>query len=362
MTWVKIGCVISRPRLQDRAVARAGRTWTRIVRWPRIPRSVDKVAASVDAMRDSSDRTSASVNRLLQELQVERLDARRRRWLSVSAGIALALLAGASGWGLLLASTPQTSPAVSPTGRIGIVSVGSLPESIVRVDADFSASSDEPGSFSIVVSVYPSPAQDLLTSTFKPTIGFLFCGDLREGLTLTEANHGRQPSPTPVTGSTIFDSVVGERAECDYLEITGITSQVALSGSTDTAFASTEGSRVLYAFPGVVAPFLPESINASTAIPLPSETEITVSLRDIPADLQVSQSMPQIPADGQLSWTSTLGSAIPPSEYRVSGVLENAQASASVGLFAAGALVGIAGAAVLWVMESAIGIIRKPRL
>lgn len=331
------------------------------MRWPWISRSFDKVAASVDAMRDSSDRTSANVDKLIRELRVERLDAQRRRWWSVGVGSVLALLAGASGWGLLLASTPQTPPAISPTGRIGIVSVGSLPESVVRVDADFSASSDERGSFSIAVSAYPSPAQNLLTWSFKPTIGFLFCGDLREGLTLTEANQGPQPSPTPVTNSTMVDSVVGERAECDYLEVTGITSQVVLRGSTDTAFASTEGSRILYAFPGVVAPFLPELINTSTALPLPSETEISVSLRDLPTDLQVAQSMPQIPADGQLSWTSTLGSALPPSEYRLSGVLETAQASASVGLFAAGALVGVAGAAVLWVMEAVVGIVRKSR-
>ncbi|WP_350350399.1 hypothetical protein ABS642_12950 [Microbacterium sp. A8/3-1] len=235
-----------------------------------------------------------------------------------------------------------------------------MPESVTQVDADFSAASEERGTFSIAVSVYPSPAQNLLTSSYRPTFGFFFCGELREGLTLSEINQGPQPTPT-AANSTVVDSIVGDHAECDYLEVTGVTNQVVLHGSTDTAFASREGSRILYAIPGVVAPSLPEQIDTSTALPLPPETDITVSLSDVPTDLQVSQSMPQIPADGQLSWTSTLGSALPPTEYRLSGVLETRQASASVALFTAGALVGVAGAAVLWVMETVVGIVRKQR-
>lgn len=330
------------------------------MRWPRIFRPFGDVAASVDAARDSSDRTSLKVDQLLHELRAEGRDLQRRRWWSVGVGSALALVAAAWGWGLLLASTPQTPPAISPTGQIGIVSVGALPQSITRVDADFSAASDERGAFSIAVSVYPSPAQDLLTSSYRPTFGFFFCGDLRKGLTLSEMNQGAQPSPSAVN-STVVDTTIGDHADCDYLEVAGVTNQVVLRGSTDTAFASNEGPRILYALPGVVAPSLPGPIDTSTTLPLPPETDITVSLVDVPTDLQVSQSMPQIPADGQLSWTWTLGSELPPSEYRLSGALETQQASASVALFAAGALVGVAGAAVLWVMETVVGMVRKQR-
>lgn len=333
-------------------------TRTSIVRWPRIFRSINEMAASVDAARDSLDFTSLRVDRLLHELRVERLDLQRRRWWSVGVGSVLALVAATWGWGLLLASTPQNPPAISPTGQIAVVSLDALPESITRVDADFSAANDERGTFSIAVSVYPSPAQNLLTSSYRPTLGFLFCGDLRSGLTLSEMNQGPQPSPSTVS-STLVDSAIGDLADCDYLEVTGVTNQVVLRGSTDTAFASNEGSRILYAFPGVVTPSRPWPIGTSTMLPLPPETDITVSLGDVPTDLQVSQSMPQIPADGELSWTWTLGAELPPSEYRVSGVLETQQASASVALFAAGALVGVAGAAVLWVLEAVVGVARK---
>ena len=329
------------------------------MRWPRLRRSTDEVIGSLDGLREASDRTSASVERLLAEIDNERRVALHRSRWSVAIGSVLFVVAGACGAGLLIASSKET-PTASPTGRIGVVLLDDPTDSIVQVDTTFSASTEAASTFDISVSVFPVPARNLNSGGFETRVGFLFCGPTREGLTLVERNEGPQRPPTPVTKSTYeSDTLLGDRADCDYIAVTSSSAQVLLSGATNAAFAATSGERVLYAFPGVTTTLFPEEFNETDTLPLPDGAVVNVALSNVPPDLQIFQSAPQVPSDGRLSWDSKVRSEAQPAEYRIAGVLGDRQTSASVAVFTAGALVGVAGAALLWVTEALVGLIPR---
>jgi hypothetical protein len=331
------------------------------VRWPRLWRADTEVVRKLDEVHEASIRASASVEHLLVEIdQEERLANRRSLW-SVAIGSAVLVATGVCGAALLLASSAE-APTVDPSGRIGVVLLDDPTNSLVQVDAAFSASTEDASRFDINVSVFPVPAKNLNSGGFKTRIGFLFCGPIREGLEIVERNEGPQPAPSPVTSFTLeSDSFLGDRTDCDILEVTSSTAQVLLSGKTAATFAASAGERVLYAFPGVTTTSRAEDFNGTATIPLPVGATVSVSLASVPSDLQIYQAAPQIPSNGRLSWVSTMGTELPPDEYRVAGVLGNRQTSASVAIFAAGALVGVAGAALLWVMEAVVGLVPRAR-
>ncbi len=331
------------------------------MRWPRFGRADTEVLRKLEEVHEASSQAFANLERLLAEIDHEELDARRRSWWSIAVGSAVLVAAGVCGTALLIASSAE-APTLSQTGRIGVVLLDDPDNSFVRVEAAFSASTEDVSRFDINVSVFPVPARNLNSGNYETRVGFLFCGPIREGLELIERNRGPQPTPSPVTSSTLeSDSLLGDRTNCDILEVTNSAPQVLLSGKTATAFAASAGGRVLFAFPGVTTTSRAEVFNGSATIPLPVGTTVNVSLASVPSDLQVYQAAPQIPPNGRLSWVSTLGAELPPNEYRLAGMLGNRETSASVAIFAAGALVGVAGAALLWVMEAVLGLTPRTR-
>lgn len=331
------------------------------MRWLRQGRAHDEAVSRLDGLRQTSDRTSASVERLLAQIDDERSVGQRRLTWSVAIASVLFVGAGICGAGLLFASSEET-PTASPTGRIGVVLLDDPKESIVQVAATFSASIEDASTFDINVSVLPVPARNLNSDDFETRVGFIFCGPIRDGLTVVEWNEGAQASPSPVTTSSFeSDTLLGDRTDCSYLEVVSTSAQVLLTGETNAVFAVTSGERVRYAFPGVTTTQFAEEFNDVATLPLPEGAVLNVALSNVPPDLQIVQAAPQIPSDGLFSWESAVGYEPQPVEYRLAGLLEDRQTSGRVAVFAAGALVGVAGAALLWVVEALTGLISRPK-
>lgn len=294
----------------------------------------------------------ATIDRLLERENSRAADAASRRRIVIWTGFALALVFGLVSVGLLVWSLPA-SPTASDPGRIGVVLPVGSRDGSVQVYTAFSGKVDSPASFEVVVSVIP---QTDGTPTTPTSIGFLFCGDIRLGLRLTEANTPDQPDLAAVKSDTLeSDSRLGDRSECDYVTITSQSWQVILYGSSDLRLAKADGKRVLYALPGVTTTAIDETVNGSVVRPLPSGTSLDVAMADVPVDLTVSTAAPQIPAAGNLAWSfADLRTTNSPDEYRIAGELGDRENLSQFALFTAGALIGVAGAALLWALEALV--------
>lgn len=293
----------------------------------------------------------SSVDTLMEREISRAAESASRQKMVIWTGLALTFIFASASVGLVVWSLPA-SPTASDPGRIGVV----LPEGSrggsVQVNTQFSAKVDSSASFQIVVNVLPDQGS---TSATPTSIGLLFCGEIRLGLHLTEANTPKQPALEPVKSRVEWDSRLGDRKACDYVTITSQTWQVILDGSSELRLATAQGRKVLYTLPGVTTTTMDETINGSLVHPLPRGTYLYVAMTDVPADLTVNAAAPQIPAAGDLAWSfADVRSTNPPDEYRIAGDLGDRENLAQFALFAAGALIGIAGAAALWALEALV--------
>jgi hypothetical protein len=317
--------------------------------------SLDDLTARVEEVHSSTDQISLTLQTLMSEKHAERAKAESRRRKILISGFALAAISGCASAYLLMSSLPA-SPTSSDPGRIGIVLPEDAADSFL-VDTYFDVSREDAAEFKIVVSAFPSNG----VAQASTSVGFLFCGAVRNGLQLSEANTHESPIARAITRSTIeTDSRLGYRSKCDYVMVTTSTWQVILSGSSDQALTTSAGSKVLYALPGVTTTGVEEEIDGTVLYPMPKETTVTVSMDSVPVDLTVNAAAPQIPAGGRLSWSSSGAEGFNlPSEYRVSGSLGNRANETQSALFAAGLLGGFAGAALIWALEAFVD--RRPK-
>ena len=150
--------------------------------------------AAAHAIEANLAHVRLTVDRLLETEDLKAKDAASRRRIVIWTGFAVALVFGLLSVGLLVWSLPA-SPTASDPGRIGVV----LPEGsrggTIQINASFSGKVDSRASFKVVVSVFPETEA---TPTTPTSIGFLFCGEIRRGLRLTEANTPDQPDLTAV--------------------------------------------------------------------------------------------------------------------------------------------------------------------
>jgi hypothetical protein len=111
------------------------------------------------------------------------------------------------------------------------------------------------------------------------------------------------------------------------------------------------GSGVIYAWPGVVT--MPSVSGAGFKIrTLPEGFTFSVNLTGPPADLSNVVASPQLSNSGILEWQGPFfGSTSSASQYRISGSLMNRQAAEQRNTFIAGALVGVAGGGVIWLLQ-----------
>lgn len=276
--------------------------------------------------------------------------AQSRRRAVVWVGGILTCVFTAASIGLLAVALPASPTAPDP-GRIGVV-MPEEPDAPMQVYASFSGAVDSKARFKLVVSTMLSPE----SAASATSIGVFFCGAIREGLELTQANTSEVPVPVSVEQDVLeADSRLGSRSDCDFVTVSSDNWQVILYGESDHAFATTAGEKVLYVLPGVTTTVVDESVNGALMHPLARDSTLDVQMLEIPPDLTVNTAAPQIPADGNLAWTfQDVRGIDAPSEYRVSGVLEDRENSAQALLFTAGALIGLAGAALLWAVEGAV--------
>jgi hypothetical protein len=292
------------------------------------------------------------VDRLLETEDLKAREVASRRRVVIRTGFAATLVLGLVSVGLLVWSLP-VSPTASDPGRIGVVLPDGGSGGSIQMFASFSGEVDSRASFRVVVSVFPGTDY---TSTTPTSIGFFFCGEIRRGLRLTEANAPDQPDLAAVESDSLeSDSRLGDRSECDFVTITSQSRQVILFGSSDLRLAAASGKRVLYALPGVTTAAIEETVNGTLVHPLPTGTSLHVVMENVPVDLSVSAAAPQIPAAGDLAWSfADIGTTNPPSQYRIAGELGDRENLSQAALFTAGALVGVAGAALLWALEALV--------
>jgi hypothetical protein len=191
----------------------------------------------------------------------------------------------------------------------------------------------------------------------SPDVLVALCGPIAARPRFTD-NHGR-----PVTWHQAslpqgeFSSLVGTGSDCVYtITDLNITSppqkfrQALLLGSSRMSASRLSGDQILYALPGVEPwpPYLPTT--TFTPSVLPRGSSATVSITGARSDLENVTASPQLPDSGTLQWSQSLN-PVPTSQvsqYRLSGQFADIEATAQRNLFLAGALVGVAGAALIW--------------
>ena len=152
----------------------------------------------------------------------------------------------------------------------------------------------------------------------------------------------------------LLNSAVGDVSKCKFARITVHSElgmhQNILHGNFGVSFGAVSGSKVSYDLPDIRT-FPGFAMGSSDgSIDLPNGSTYSVSLTNPPPDLRVSVASPQLPDEGVLRWNGQFASH-DVSGFRLSGVLEDRDSRAQRNLYIAGALIGFAGGAVLWLLQ-----------
>lgn len=159
------------------------------------------------------------------------------------------------------------------------------------------------------------------------------------------------------------DSVLGLHEDCRYIIAEGgLPRQVLIAGKSTSNARVAAAASIAFAFPGLTTILTEEPVGSATAWRLHRDSRISVAIGNSPADLKISTAQPQVPQSGTLRWNSAISPlAGLPSQYRISGSLQQQETIVQSQLFVAGALVGIAGAAFLWCVELLLDLPRRRR-
>lgn len=273
-------------------------------------------------------------------------DRRRHRANTIVAAVTLGLSLALS---LLLFTPSMAGPPLAPNpGHIGLALVEQANPDAMDAGLLFDASVEHSTTFTLVVSDFGT---DHSANPLKVVI--YACGRVREDLVLREVNGGKILELKPIDGSHVeYDSRLGERAECRYAISSTTDRQVLVEGVSSATLASRSGDGIMYALPGLTTLALADALGGGTAKPLPKNSTLTVNLDDIRSDFTLTTSVPQLPESGRPSWTTSVNPPTDiPSQYRFTGTLTSERNRIQAGVFASGALIGIAGAALLWLVE-----------
>ena len=108
----------------------------------------------------------------------------------------------------------------------------------------------------------------------------------------------------------------------------------------------------MYAIPGLTTLALDEPIGDKIAGPLPEGATLTVRLVDVRNDFLLTAAAPQVPGSGNFAWTTSINPGVDiPRQYRLTGTLASERNRIQAQIFAAGGLVGVASASLLWLVE-----------
>ncbi len=165
----------------------------------------------------------------------------------------------------------------------------------------------------------------------------------------------RMPSSAPAMGPPLiyFSQCMYTVMHPNSTLLPGGIRQEILQGRSGVSANDVSGSSIIYAVPGIASLPLPLAVNGRPAYPIPSGSQATVSLSNPPGDLGSVVASPQLPNKGYLNWETPIGrGTVPAIEYRLSGVLKNQESAGQRRLFVAGALVGVAGGGLIWLIET----------
>jgi hypothetical protein len=246
--------------------------------------------------------------------------------------VALLITLGAGVWAWMLASGQfAPAPVIPDPGTIAIaLDTGvSAKEAGITVDVTYSASISQRVT-TTTISLVQQGGSGNANNTPPPPITVFLCGTAAQNphLANDQLHVVRWHQATFLAG-TYF-------------------SEIGYSGTSPSAIS---GSGVIYAWPGVVTvPSL--AVGGFKIRTLPEGSTLSVSLIDPPADLSNVVASPQLTNSGSLQWQGPfLGSTPLASQYRISGSLMNRQAIEQRSIFIAGALVGVAGGGVIWLLQ-----------
>ena len=263
----------------------------------------------------------------------------------------IAAVAAMFSWWLFTAGKSGTPTADAP-GTIGIALVGGTPlEGAVQVDGMFDAAHGDSTNFTLAISNL-APTADAEQSV--PTVAIYLCGSIGEQVELWDMNGGElKVGPVPIN-VVVTDTRLGDRSACRYTTAPFRDGfQLLVAGTATRPLAVRSGANVRYSLPGIVTTLFAENVGGKTVEPLPGGSTIKVALQGVPSDFSLTAASPELPGSGQLAWSfPTSSPPEPPISYRVLGSLSNAQQDAQQNVFLAGALVGLAGSALLWSLQA----------
>ena len=224
----------------------------------------------------------------------------------------------------------------------------------------------------------------------SPEIVIFLCGAVAINPNFTDYSGDGTDNHTPVVwySASQFDGYAFEGIagfifpdQCIYTSIPLVfdaaseNSGAVLIGHSGPPPSRVSGAGIIYAWPGILA--LPESDSISdpsstpplagsdfTVNPLTKESSYTVTISDAPDDISNVVTNPGLTSnpwgfEATESFNNSFTGYYP--EFRLSGDLSDSQAASQRNLFIAGALVGVAGGAVIWLLELLTKILLAPR-
>ncbi|WP_157412130.1 hypothetical protein [Agreia sp. Leaf283] len=278
---------------------------------------------------------------MAQELKsVQEEEHQRRKGQLV---IALVILVVSVATSFIIFNHSGTAPAIAEPGVIAIAETGS---GSVPIDITARFDGQSHGSTKAVLAITSggSPGS-------RAEVIVIVCGDLQNGLSISDRNSGPLPLK-PLPGSPgDFDSQLGDHARCSFVTVSPFAFQVVLIFNSPQALASIADERILYALPGITTLLPHTPLGKLDARPWPTGTTVNVRLTRAPQDFSLDAAIPSIQEGGLLSWDYVAGAKGSPLEYRISGVLLDRQDEAQNRTFVAGVIAGVAGAALIWAVD-----------
>lgn len=276
--------------------------------------------------------------------------------------LAVLITAGSGLWAWSLAATDFAAPPklVVPPGIIGaaIASSGSSVLSPINVVAIYNPATDQTGMnlelvFTQIVAASASKRP-------SPSVIVFLCGSIAQHPDFLNSRFQTVRWHVPSSPDGVVQSpTFGFLSQCVYTTLPmrvlgppGEYRQALIMESSGPAISDTSGTKVLYTLPGIANWSFPVPIDGLTPTAMPVGSTLTVKLNHDPTDFENMFASPQLPDAGNLTWKNKIDVYAPPVvEYRLEADSLTAVSRQQLHLFLAGALVGVAGGAFIWLVQ-----------
>jgi hypothetical protein len=275
--------------------------------------------------------------------------------------LALIITVGAGFWAWSLAAgsfaaQPQIS---APPGVIGVAveSSARTMSAPITMQVDYYPPGNPTSGLGISFTQAVSGSKN---HQLAPVVVVFLCGQIAEGPGFDNQLGQLVKWQVPVSPDhEAFSTVFGSLSACVYTKLALGTSDApkgyrdaSLGGYFLTATSEVSGTRVLYALPGLADWVPPAPIDGLSTVAMPRGSTLTLTLDQDPSGFENVLADPQLSDPPYLRWTSKIdGTAAPVAEYQLEADSVAGATQLQVHLFISGALVGVAGAAFLWLVQ-----------